>query len=168
MNDRPSTPLHACTARAGWGRRQMCVGLMVAVALSACSDGYPTSDVSPLTAEQMNRPQLLKYLRQLGEAGHQGFTWRYELHDDCHLAVVGREAGRADDEWDASLRGAVLDIDFDEVRKAYDVGISPKTLVGSSRHVLYRADKWTDAIFAMAFFQKMQMNCVGQGALAPV
>lgn len=142
------------------GHRQLALapGLALALALGACTEGYPPVQREPVEPQLMNTGQLVKALNTMGQRAAGRRTWAYRLMDDCVLAVSTNSPGVRDGALHP-LRGARFNVGYDKALSAYEVQILPQGDERAEPRLLLKAGDWADAVFANSVLWHLQQNC---------
>lgn len=174
LPDRPplpaplSTPQDRQARAAGTGvglSLAVAFGLVVALLLSGCSEGYPSEDRVVLSPFEMNNAQRIDELNHVGSdaraVGGDGRKWRYVLREDCRLEVEHRRRGGAPVATLVSLtRTMDAEVAFDDTTKTYDVVLidhreDPAARVGT----LLKSEGWTHATQAGLLLDLVIRDC---------
>lgn len=143
--------------RPGFTRQSLHFGLavLVVMALSACSDGYPTEDVPHIDPAHMTQAQLLVALNAMGKEPHLGKRWRYGMHAGCELEVSVRDG-------DADRRRVVLEgaaISTRSVDGVTEIRLVPKAGGEAQAVTALETRRWSDTLRARALLTHLEVRC---------
>lgn len=140
-------------------------GLVVALALSGCTEGYPSEDRVVLSPFEMDNGQRIAELNHVGSdaraVGGNGRKWRYALGDGCRLEVEQRrKSGPAVKSAITLTRTMDAEVAFDEADKTYDVVLidhreDPPVRIGT----LLKSEGWTHATQAGLLLDLVIRDC---------
>ncbi|MDN3544192.1 hypothetical protein QWZ02_06995 [Kinneretia asaccharophila] len=135
--------------------------LALALAMQACSDGYPAEDLPPLSPFDMSNLQRLTALNQLGATAHRDRQWSFEQVSGCRLELQYKRKGvRAVKQAIELERSIRLDVAFDEPDGTFDVHV----MAGDEPNAppvatLLESAKWTHAVQAELLLQLLARDC---------
>ncbi len=137
-------------------------GLLLASALllGACSDGYPTEDVSQIEPSGMTQAQLLQALNALGAEPQLDKRWRYELEEGCELRVEVRDGSPP--ERRLSLEGATFGQRSQD--GLTEVLLAPRAADESASIVVLETRRWTDAVRIRSLLTHLKLSCTRPAA----
>jgi len=96
------------------------------VVLGGCADGYPSEDRSLTSPHDMQNPERLRVMNEIGGEAHRSRRWAYALAEGCTLRVTawrGRERGAPLDV--ALSTSAAAEVRFDRDDDTYGVRLQP-------------------------------------------
>ncbi len=135
--------------------------LALALAMQACSEGYPADDAPLLNPFDMSNAQRLAALNQLGATAHKDRRWSFEMTGGCRLELQYKRKGARVVKHRIELRRSMkLDVAFDEPDGTFDV----HAMAGAEPHAprvatLLESAKWTHAVQAELLLQLLVRDC---------
>ena len=131
------------------------VTTLCALALAACSDGYPTEDVPQVDPARMSQTQLLAALNAMGKEPHLGRRWRYAMHAGCELEISVR--GGDDSRRRVVLEGAA--ITTRSVEGTSEIRLVPKAGGETQAVTALETRRWSDTVRARALLTHLEVRC---------
>lgn len=133
---------------------------LLAVALLAGCDGYPTQDAVLLDEAAMSVPQLLQSLDQVGARTHLRARYRYALLPGCVLEV--RTDTVTDEAVRVPLPGAEITTRLtQEEAPAHEVLVYARgqTRGDDAPAVVQQGGRWVDWVQTRSLLQQLQRRC---------
>ncbi|PZP31221.1 MAG: hypothetical protein DI603_12685 [Roseateles depolymerans] len=146
--------------------RALAAGLL-ALALGACSEGYPRQDLAPMNPFEMSNAQRLKSLNAVGAQAPRGERRRFELDEACQLRVArrGHAPAEASGEEPAvqvhALQPAMhAGLSFNKEAQLFEVHLLERTGPDAPRlGLLLRSATWMQASKAELLAQLLIRDC---------
>lgn len=134
---------------------QGCIFLMLAMLLSACTDGYPSEDAPPFDPSRLSQAELLEELNDLGADPLLDTRWRYTLGPGCELRINVRKGQPP--ERRVALEGSTVDVRAKDGRT--EVLLVPPSRDESAAVVALQTRRWTDTVSARLILSHLEMSC---------
>lgn len=137
-----------------------------ALALGACSEGYPGEDRPLVSPFDMSNAERIAELDLIGRdsrgGGSGGERWRYVLREGCQLEVELRRRGDPPVVVTATLaRTMDAEVVFDAASRTYDVALLDRRGDAAAVTVgtLLKSDSWTHATQASLLVDLLIRDC---------
>ena len=146
--------------RACMSRVRAASALATAVALVACTDGYPTSDAprSPIGPES-----LLASLNALSVDTDDETRWRYESPEPCLLQVTSLAADGQTSATVVRLSGHWVHLRADPASKGFAVLLDPLAEPDAPELRVFSAGAWRAASAASSLIPRLIAACKESG-----
>lgn len=131
--------------RGGSGARILCLcGVVLAVLLTACAEGYATDDEPLVLSSDMTRQQALEAMNRIGAQGYLSHEWDFELNAGCVLVIDAQRRFSNRPTVTVPLGMSQVTMVRDETDTRFDVVVRPVNMSALQTTVIEGAT-WPDA-----------------------
>lgn len=140
------------------GQRLMLAFFAILV-FAACTDGYPKEDELIIHPQELDQPQRLEAMNQLGQDAHPEVTWIYSAMPGCIVKVMfdGSEMGRQI--FNLPMGQSDVAISLNRAEQLYVVQVQPRDMGFLEKRSILMSKSWLDAIEMSNLVRSIQMAC---------